>query len=94
MGRNGRLSHAFCRSIMLAMLDCRDFLRLSATAQLIDRAAAKGGSLYLTYHRWATKEQLTRCYPQFAQFLALKRRYDPHERFASDWYEHAKKLMS
>jgi FAD/FMN-containing dehydrogenase len=28
------------------------------------------------------------CYPQFAEILALKRRYDPDELFNSDWYRH------
>jgi hypothetical protein len=28
------------------------------------------------------------CYPQFPEFLRLKRAYDPKERFQSDWYRH------
>lgn len=55
---------------------------------LIDLASARGGSYYLTYHRFATRAQLTACYPQFASFLALKKKYDPDERFQSDWYRH------
>jgi FAD/FMN-containing dehydrogenase len=66
----------------------------AALRQLIDRAAARDGSFYLTYHRFATKQQLLRCYPQFPQFLALKRTYDPHERFSSDWYRHHKALFA
>jgi FAD/FMN-containing dehydrogenase len=54
--------------------------------RLIDRAIQFGGSYYLTYHRWATREQVETCYPQFGEFLKLKRRYDPRERFQSDWY--------
>ena len=62
----------------------------SATAfrSLIDLAIERGGSYYLTYHRWADREQVSACYPQFAEFLALKRRYDPDELFNSDWYRH------
>lgn len=58
--------------------------------QLINRATQYGGTYYLTYHRWATREQVERCYPQFVQFLKLKRQYDPDERFQSDWYRHYK----
>ena len=55
---------------------------------LIDLAADRGGSYFLTYNRFATPGQLKRCYPQFAEFLDLKRSYDPDEVFASDWYRH------
>jgi hypothetical protein len=34
------------------------------------------------------------CYPQFKQFLDLKRKYDPAERFHSDWYRHYRKLFT
>ena len=56
--------------------------------RLIDLAIARGGSYYLTYHRHATREQVEACYPQFGEFLRLKRRHDPEERFQSDWYRH------
>ncbi len=52
---------------------------------LIDLAANLGGSYFLTYNRFATPEQLTRCYPQFGEFLAFKDRYDPVGVFSSDW---------
>jgi FAD/FMN-containing dehydrogenase len=54
--------------------------------RLIDRAIEFGGSYYLTYHRWATREQLVACYPQIPEFLEMKKRYDPEEIFRSDWY--------
>src|SRR5205085_11397590 len=53
---------------------------------LIDLAIARGGSYYLTYHRFATAEQVTACYPEFKHFLELKRKYDPTECFQSEWY--------
>ena len=59
-----------------------------AFRNLIDEAIVRGGSYYLTYHRWARPDQLAACYPQFGEFLAHKRRYDPQERFVSDWYSH------
>ena len=63
--------------------------RSSATfRRLIDLAVERGGSYYLTYHRWAEAHQVLACYPQFADFLALKRHHDPDELFHSDWYQH------
>ena len=55
---------------------------------LIDAALAQDGSYFLTYHRYATREQVERAYPQFRDFLRHKRRHDPDEIFASDWYRH------
>src|SRR5436189_1861933 len=40
---------------------------------LIDLAIARGGSYYLTYHKFAKPEQVMACYPQFKQFLGIKR---------------------
>ena len=54
--------------------------------RLIDLAIRHGGSYYLTYHRFATREQVAQCHPKLPEFLRLKRRYDPEERFQSDWY--------
>jgi FAD/FMN-containing dehydrogenase len=61
---------------------------------LIDLAIARGGSYYLTYHKFAKPEQVMTCYPQFKQFLDLKRKYDPTERFQSDWYSYYRKLFA
>ena len=61
---------------------------------LIDLARARGGSYYLTYHKFAKPEQVLACYPQFKEFLALKRKYDPAERFQSDWYRFYRKLFA
>jgi len=62
--------------------------------RLIDRAIAHGGSYFLTYHRWAERAQVEACYPQFAEFLRLKRRYDPSEAFTSSWYRHYKTMFA
>jgi len=71
-------------------------LEHSATAlrRLIDMAIRRGGSYYLTYHKYATREQVLACYPQFPEFLRLKKRYDPEERFQSDWYRHYKRMFA
>ena len=65
-----------------------------AFRRLIDRAVERGGSYYLTYHRWATREQLEACYPQFGTFLRLKCEYDAAERFQSDWYRYYRSLFA
>jgi len=62
--------------------------------RLIDRARSYGGSYYLTYHRWATREQVQACYPQFTEFLRLQRRHDPEERFQSEWYRHYRTMFA
>ncbi len=65
-----------------------------AFRRLIDMAARRGGTYYLTYHRYATRKQVETCYPQFAEFLRLKKKYDPEERFQSDWYRHYKTMFA
>jgi FAD/FMN-containing dehydrogenase len=63
--------------------------RLAADFRLlIDLAIARGGSYFLTYHRHARRDQVLACYPQFPDFLRAKLRFDPEERFQSDWYRH------
>jgi FAD/FMN-containing dehydrogenase len=61
--------------------------------RLIDHAIAHGGSYYLTYHRWARRDQVERCYPQLRTFLAAKRLCDPEERFQSSWYRHYREMF-
>jgi FAD/FMN-containing dehydrogenase len=61
---------------------------------LIDVALSMGGSYFLTYHRWARKDQVLKAYPRFPEFLALKRRHDPDERFQSEWYRHYRKMFA
>ena len=58
-----------------------------ACRQLIDVAIKYGGSYYLTYHRYARKNQILACYPEFPEFLKLKKKYDPSLVFRSDWYQ-------
>jgi FAD/FMN-containing dehydrogenase len=61
--------------------------------RLIDRAIEQDGSYYLTYHRWATADQIRRCHPRFPDFLEHKRLYDPDGVFQSDWYRHHANLL-
>ena len=66
----------------------------AAFRELIDLGIRHGGSYYLTYHRWARKDQIEQCYPQLRKFLALKRRYDPEEVFQSTWYRHYRTMFA
>jgi FAD/FMN-containing dehydrogenase len=71
-------------------------LRKAAGAfqHLIDLAIERGGSYYLTYHRWARKDQVLACYPQFPSFLERKLHFDPEERFQSEWYRHYRQMFA
>ncbi len=60
---------------------------------LYDIAISLGGTYYLTYHRWALKEQVEKAYPRLPRLLSLKQSYDPGEVFQSDWYRHYKKMF-
>src|SRR5262249_25557556 len=62
--------------------------------ELIRAAVKKGGSFYLTYNRFATREDLMWAYPQFAEFLKMKRTYDPTDTLQSEWYRHYKGLYA
>jgi FAD/FMN-containing dehydrogenase len=62
--------------------------------QLIRAANKRGGSFYLTYNRFATRDDLASAYPQFQDFLRLKKRYDPRETLQSDWYRYYKDLYA
>jgi FAD/FMN-containing dehydrogenase len=66
----------------------------AAFRRLIDLGIEYGGSYFLTYHRYARREQVERCYPQFPQFLRLKRQFDTEERFQSDWYRHYRQMFA
>ena len=75
-----------------------DRLALAKTAgdfrRLIDRARRYGGSYFLTYHRWARRDQVLWCHPRLPDFLRLKLKYDPDERFQSTWYRHYRTMLS
>ena len=62
--------------------------------RLIDRGIQYGGSYFLTYHRWATREQVLKCYPQFPEFLRLKKKHDPEIRFQSEWYRYYENMFA
>ena len=41
-----------------------------------------------------SKEQLEAAHSRFAEFLREKRRFDPHDRFQSDWYRHHRDMFA
>jgi hypothetical protein len=61
---------------------------------LIDLALGHGGSYFLTYHRWARRQQVEAAYPQFAEFLRRKMQHDPQQRFQSDWWRHYRTMFA
>jgi FAD/FMN-containing dehydrogenase len=61
--------------------------------RLIDVALGHGGSYYLTYHRWARRDQLEAAYGRIHEFLDAKRACDPDGVFSSDWYRHLLRLL-
>ena len=61
--------------------------------RIIDVAASHGGSYFLTYHRYARREQVERCHPRLVEFLRAKRRHDPDDTFQSDWYRHYRTMF-
>jgi FAD/FMN-containing dehydrogenase len=65
-----------------------------AFVRLITRAIGVGGSYYLTYHRWAQREQVERCYPRMREFMKLKLRYDETELLRTDWYLAMRQLFA
>lgn len=62
-------------------------------SRLIDHALAFNGSFFLTYHRYARRDQILKAYPQFKSFLDMKLKYDPNERFQSNWYQFYKRMF-
>jgi FAD/FMN-containing dehydrogenase len=85
-----------CTIFNLHTVHSPEGLQRSAEAfrRLIDMAARRGGTYYLTYHRYASRKQIESCYPQFAEFLKLKQKYDPEGRFQSDWYRYYKTMFA
>lgn len=51
------------------------------TKEMTDSVLAVGGTWYLPYQAWATKEQFLRAYPRAQEFFALKKRRDPTNKF-------------
>ncbi|RLQ91349.1 FAD-binding oxidoreductase [Planomicrobium sp. Y74] len=57
---------------------------------MIDVTLDHGGSYYLPYFGYPTKEQMAEAYPRTREFFDLKKKYDPDERFMNIFYEEYK----
>jgi FAD/FMN-containing dehydrogenase len=57
------------------------------TTDLIDAAERSGGTYYLPYQLFYSKEQLQQAYPEIGDFFATKRKYDPIGLFSNKFYE-------
>jgi FAD/FMN-containing dehydrogenase len=57
------------------------------TTDLIDVAQRSGGTYYLPYQLFYSKEQLRECYPEVDDFFEAKRKYDPIGLFSNKFYE-------
>ena len=66
----------------------------AAFRRLIDVAIGHDGSYFLTYHRYASREQVLQCYPQFPAFLRSKLGFDSAEVLQSDWYRHYRRMFA
>ncbi len=66
----------------------------AAFRALNDASLAWGGSFFLTYHRWSTREQIEAAYPRFGEFLQHKLAHDPSGLITSDWHRHHVELFA
>jgi FAD/FMN-containing dehydrogenase len=57
------------------------------TIDLIEAAEQSGGTYYLPYQLFYSKQQLERAYPEIEGFFAAKQEYDPIELFSNKFYE-------
>jgi FAD/FMN-containing dehydrogenase len=57
------------------------------TSDLVDVAQRAGGTYYLPYQLFYSKEQLRKCYPEITDFFAMKKKYDPIGLFSNEFFE-------
>ncbi|MBI5150350.1 MAG: FAD-binding oxidoreductase [Candidatus Omnitrophica bacterium] len=57
------------------------------TRKMVDLALSHGGTYYLPYQLYPSKDQVRRSYPEFDQFIEKKRVHDPQELFVNQFYE-------
>ena len=61
---------------------------------LIDAALEHGGSFFLTYHLWASADQVRAAYPRIEEFLEARRAHDPDGVFQSAWSRRLESLLA
>ena len=57
------------------------------TGELINKVIEAGGTFYLPYKLYYTKEQLKQAYPAIDDFFRLKKQHDPNGLFSNTFYE-------
>ncbi len=57
------------------------------TREVLERILISGGTYYLPYQLHASKKQFLRAYPRIKEFLILKKKYDPDNRFSNKLWE-------
>ncbi|WP_240620338.1 FAD-binding protein [Peribacillus acanthi] len=58
-----------------------------ATQSMVEAAHEMGGTYYLAYQDYPSRKQMEKVYPKWDQFLHLKEKYDPDERFYNYFFE-------
>jgi hypothetical protein len=69
-------------------------ITIPATCNARHHALYRGGSYFLTYHRFASPAQVERAHPGIRGFLAAKPLLDPSGVFQSDWYQHLREAFA
>lgn len=64
------------------------------TQAVIQDALALGGTFYLPYRLHYTKKQLEHAYPEIHSWITLKRKYDPHLIFQSQFFQYIDNLLN
>jgi hypothetical protein len=59
---------------------------LPSVSGLIELALKHGGTFYLPYRNYANSKQILQAYPELENFISSKKKEDPKEIFASDFY--------
>lgn len=54
---------------------------------IVDKVIEYGGSYYLTYQLYPTREHVRMAYSRFDEFIATKLQFDPEELFSNNFYE-------
>lgn len=63
-----------------------------ASQEMTDSVIKLGGTYYLPYRPYQTKEQIKKSYPQISKFFELKKKYDPEEVFNNKFYSFYKDI--
>ncbi len=77
--------------VMLFTIDrtkeAEEILQLKIS-RLIDLALSYKGTFYLPYRNYANPKQIKIAYPMLDNFISTKKKHDPNEIFASDFYSY------